>query len=90
MRLLAGRVVAVAAMLDGAEFIDVYRDLVDRYRLRRKAAFDISTRVFRSGGFAKDLDLPQGFSGRNGAGRAGRGARPVLDRQDRGRPRRRN
>ena len=61
MRLLAGRVVAVAAMLDGAEFIDVYRDLVDRYRLRRKAAFDISTRVFRSGGFAKDLIYLKGF-----------------------------
>lgn len=61
MRLLAGRVVAVAAMLDGAGFIDVYRDLVDRYRLRRKAAFDISTRVFRSGGFAKDLIYLKGF-----------------------------
>jgi uncharacterized protein (TIGR02421 family) len=61
MRLLAGRVVAVAAMLDGAEFIEVYRDLVDRYRLRRKPAFDITTRVFRSGGFAKDLIYLRGF-----------------------------
>ncbi|WP_308515481.1 flavohemoglobin expression-modulating QEGLA motif protein [Sphingomonas flavescens] len=61
MRLLAGRVVAVAAMVDGAEFLEVYRDLVDRYRLRRKAAFDITTRVFRSGGFAKDLIYLKGF-----------------------------
>ena len=63
MRLLAGRVVAVDAMLDGAEFVDVYRGLADDHGLSRKAAFDIATRVFRSGGFAKDLDLSQGLSG---------------------------
>lgn len=61
MRLLAGRVVAVDAMLDGAEFIDVYRTLVDRHGLPRKAAFDVAMRVFRSGGFAKDLIYLQGF-----------------------------
>jgi uncharacterized protein (TIGR02421 family) len=61
MRLLAGRVVAVDAMLDGGEFIEVYRGLVDRHGLRRKPAFDIATRVFRSGGFAKDLIYLKGF-----------------------------
>ena len=61
MRLLAGRVVAVDAMLDGAEFVDVYHDLVGRHGLRRKPAFDIATRVFRSGGFAKDLIYLKGF-----------------------------
>jgi uncharacterized protein (TIGR02421 family) len=61
MRLLAGRVVAVEAMLDGAEFIDVYRRLVDDCGLPRKAAFDITARVFRSGGFAKDLIYLKGF-----------------------------
>ena len=61
MRLLAGRVVAVNAMLDGAEFVDVYRTLVGDHGLRRKAAFDIATRVFRSGGFAKDLIYLKGF-----------------------------
>ena len=33
MRLLAGRVVAVDAMLDGAEFVDVYRALTESHRL---------------------------------------------------------
>jgi len=61
MRLLAGRVVAVDAMLDGAEFVDVYRGLVDGHGLPRKPAFDITTRVFRSGGFAKDLIYLKGF-----------------------------
>jgi hypothetical protein len=61
MRLLAGRVVAVHAMLDGAEFVDVYRSLVNDHALPRKSAFDITTRVFRSGGFAKDLIYLKGF-----------------------------
>ncbi len=61
MRLLAGRVVAVDAMLDGAEFVEVYRGLVESHDLQRKAAFDIATRVFRSGGFAKDLIYLKGF-----------------------------
>ena len=61
MRLLAGRVVAVDAMLDGAEFVDVYRGLVDNHGLPRKSAFDITARVFRSGGFAKDLIYLKGF-----------------------------
>ena len=35
MRLLAGRVMAVDAMLDGAGFVDVYRMLTERARDRR-------------------------------------------------------
>ena len=61
LRLLAGRVVAVDAMLDGAEFIDVYRALAEGHGLPRKGAFDITARVFRSGGFAKDLIYLKGF-----------------------------
>lgn len=61
MSVLAGRVVAVDAMLDGAEFVEVYRGLVDGHGLKRKPAFDITTRVFRSGGFAKDLIYLKGF-----------------------------
>ncbi len=61
LRLLAGRVVAVNSMLDGAEFVEVYRELVDGHGLRRRSAFDITTRVFRSGGFAKDSIYLKGF-----------------------------
>ena len=61
LRLLAGRVVAVNSMLDGAEFVEVYRQLVEGHGLRRRSAFDITTRVFRSGGFAKDSIYLKGF-----------------------------
>lgn len=61
MRLLAGRVLAVHAMLDGAEFVEVYRLLALDQGLSRNASFDVATRVFRSGGFAKDLIYLQGF-----------------------------
>ena len=61
LRLLAGRVVAVNAMLEGGEFVEVYRELVDSHGLARRSAFDIATRVFRSGGFAKDSIYLKGF-----------------------------
>ena len=61
LRLLAGRVVAVEAMLDGAGFVDVYRILTRDHGIGRKPSFDITARVFRSGGFAKDLIYLKGF-----------------------------
>jgi hypothetical protein len=48
-------------MLDGAQFVDVYRLLTMEHGLPRKSAFDVATRVFRSGGFAKDLIYLKGF-----------------------------
>ena len=61
LRLLAGRVLAVHSMLDGAGFVDVYDMLVQEYGIGRRPAFDITTRVFRSGGFVKDFIYLQGF-----------------------------
>ncbi|HVL78259.1 MAG TPA: tyrosine/phenylalanine carboxypeptidase domain-containing protein [Sphingomicrobium sp.] len=61
MRLLAGRVIAVDAMLDGAGFVDVYRLLADEHGLAKRSAFDVATRVFRSGGLAKDMIYLKGF-----------------------------
>ena len=61
LRLLAGRVVAVEAMLHGASFIDVYRGLHRDHGFSRRGAFGISARVFRSGGLAKDAIYLQGF-----------------------------
>ena len=61
LRLLAGRVIAAHAMLDRAEFVDVYRSLVDDHGLPKKSAFETTARVFRSGGFAKDLIYLKGF-----------------------------
>ena len=61
LRLLAARVVAVAAMERGAGFIEVYRTLTRDHGFSRRGAFGISARVFRSGGFAKDAIYLQGF-----------------------------
>ena len=61
LRLLAGRVVAVDAMIGGAAFVDVYRRLRDDFGFSKGSAFDISARVFRSGGLAKDAIYLEGF-----------------------------
>ena len=61
LRLLAGRVVAVEAMIDGADFIDVYRRLTTDLGFNKKSAFDTTARVFRSGGLAKDAIYLKGF-----------------------------
>lgn len=61
MRLLAARVVAVNAMLDGAGFVEVHRLLERAHGFSPKTAFGIVARVFRSGGFAKDVIYLRGF-----------------------------
>ena len=61
LRLLAGRVVAVDAMLRGADFCECYALLRDANNFRPKTAFGIVARVYRSGGFAKDAIYLHGF-----------------------------
>lgn len=62
LRLLAGRVVAVEAMQQGAGFIDTYRLLHRDHGFSAKAAFGIAARVHRSGGLAKDAIYLKGFA----------------------------
>ena len=61
IRLLAGRVVAVDAMLHGADFIACFEQLRQGHGFRPRTAFSIAARVFRSGGFAKDAIYLRGF-----------------------------
>ena len=61
LRLLAGRVIAVNAMIDRATFVDVYRLLRADFGFPKASAFDITARVFRSGGLAKDAIYLKGF-----------------------------
>lgn len=61
LRLLADRIVAVDAMIRGATFVDVYRLLRNDFLFARTGAFDITARVFRSGGLAKDAIYLEGF-----------------------------
>jgi uncharacterized protein (TIGR02421 family) len=55
VRLLAGRVLAVHALLDGAPFVENFRMLTTQYDFAPGTAFTICMRVYRSGGFTKDL-----------------------------------
>lgn len=61
LRLLAGRVVAVDAMLGGADFVETWRLLSGDHGFTGPAAFNVAMRVFRSGGFAKDAIYLKGF-----------------------------
>ena len=51
---LSARVVAVAAMVDGADFGDVFEELTAEFGVDESEAFLICVRVFRGGGFTKD------------------------------------
>ena len=61
VRLLAARVVAVDAMLRGADFGQCYRLLADDHGFTPRTAFNIAARIYRSGGLAKDLIYLKGF-----------------------------
>jgi len=54
LRLLAGRVVAIEALLDGASFIDTFRRLFRIHGFDQKTAFTIAVRTYRGGGLTKD------------------------------------
>ena len=61
LRLLAARVIACQAMLDGANFVETYRLLCDRGGLSGRGAFHAAMRVYRSGGLAKDVIYLRGL-----------------------------
>ena len=63
MRLLAARVVASRHMIEGATFVDVFRELDRTYDFAHRTAFGITTRVFRGGGLTKDVSYLRGFLG---------------------------
>lgn len=61
LRLIAARVVACAAMLNGALFPETYRLLVDQHRFQSNEAFNIVLRIYRGGGLAKDAIYLRGL-----------------------------
>lgn len=54
LRLIAARVLACQAMLDGATFEETFRILKDDFSFDCPAAYNVVLRVFRGGGLAKD------------------------------------
>lgn len=63
LRLLAGRVVAVKSMIEGASFIETFRLLDLNYDFERRTAFVITFRVYRGGGLTKDAAYLRGLKG---------------------------
>jgi uncharacterized protein (TIGR02421 family) len=61
VRVLAGRVIAVRAMANGAPFVDCYRLLTDQHGLAPSTAFTMCMRVYRSGGLTKDAIYLRGL-----------------------------
>ncbi len=61
LRVLAARVVAVDALIEGGGFVDVFRLLSDRHGFERQTAFQVAMRVFRGGGLTKDFVYLQGL-----------------------------
>ncbi len=62
LRVLAARVLAVRRMIDGASFVEVFRELDRDYDFAQRTAFTISMRVFRGGGQAKDAVYLRGLA----------------------------
>ena len=78
VRVLAGRVVAVRALVDGAPFVDCYRLLMDDHRFSSTSAFTICMRVYRSGGLTKDAIYLRGLQDFLAYLRDGRDLEPLL------------
>lgn len=61
MRTLAGRVVAAAARLDGADFQEIFRLLHHQYGFSDLRAFNTTSRILQGGGFTKDVIYLRGL-----------------------------
>ena len=61
LRLLAGRVIAVQSIYQGADFIETFRVLHDQYGFNQATAFNIAMRVYRGGGYTKDAGYLRGL-----------------------------
>ncbi len=60
-RLLLGRVIAARMMIDGATFVDTFRELHDTWRFPARTAFTITLRIYRGGGLTKDAVYVRGI-----------------------------
>jgi uncharacterized protein (TIGR02421 family) len=61
MRQLAARVVATKMRIEGATFVDTFRELDRTHQFSQRPAFNITMRVFRGGGLTKDIVYLRGL-----------------------------
>jgi uncharacterized protein (TIGR02421 family) len=62
LRVLAARVVAIAEMLDGAEFLEIFESLRKGHRIPPRTAWSISIRAVVGGGSVKDAIYLRGIT----------------------------
>ncbi len=62
LQTIALRVVAVKYMLEHGDFVKTFHTLINEFSLEKNAAFTLTTRVYRGGGFTKDYLYLRGFS----------------------------
>jgi len=60
LRTLAGRVIGAKMLMDGADFIELFRHLC-RYGFAQRAAFNLTLRLVRGGGLTKDMIYLRGL-----------------------------
>jgi len=61
LRLLAGRVVAANMIIEGADFIQTFNALSNDYGLPDYTAYTVTMRIFRGGGYVKDVVYLRGL-----------------------------
>lgn len=61
LKRIAARVIAVKQLLDGANFIEAFRELTGKLYLGVRQAFFVTMRVFRGGGLTKDAIYLRGM-----------------------------
>ncbi|GLX78243.1 N-formylglutamate amidohydrolase [Thalassotalea insulae] len=62
LQIIALRVIAVNYMLEHGDFVKTFHALMNEFALEKSAAFTLTTRVYRGGGFTKDYLYLRGFS----------------------------
>jgi uncharacterized protein (TIGR02421 family) len=62
LRLLAGRVLAVWHMENGADFIETFNVMRNQYGFNCRTAFTICMRIYRAGGYTKDIIYLRGLT----------------------------
>ena len=62
LRVLAARVVAIAEMLDGAEFLEIFESLRTEHRIPTRTAWSIAIRAVVGGGSVKDAIYLRGIA----------------------------
>jgi uncharacterized protein (TIGR02421 family) len=61
MRLLAARVIAARRLIEGASFVETFREIDRTYDFEKRTAFTITMRVYRAGGLTKDATYLRGL-----------------------------